>query len=292
MRDVSAKLLLVVLALACSSETPPPGGKDAGGTDTGNADRGGGGDAGGSPDVPVVSDGGSDAASDLPALINDANPGFDGLDAISPAPDAAGERPAGDLVPRPDGGVTGATWMYNGCNQAAIMYPRIDSNNGRFPPGSCPPPETLKPVCPNNSKIAVMVATASNFETAFPHPPAYAIDEHLTTRWSTNPGPTGWIQLDLGTEKTFKRLYLLWELAHGSGYDIVVSNNAQTWTPVTQVRGGDGFQDILEVEGTGRYIRMNGITRGSTGNHPQCCAAPGTLHGYALFDFTVCAETD
>ncbi|HEY0707366.1 MAG TPA: discoidin domain-containing protein [Polyangia bacterium] len=206
--------------------------------------------------------------------------------------DLAADRGATDTASRPDapGPVTGANWPYTGCNQAQIMYPRIDSNNGRFPPGSCPPPETLKPVCPGGSKIPVMMATASSFETAFPHPPAYAIDDHLTTRWSTNPGATGWIVLDLGSEKTFQRLYLLWELAHGSGYNIEVSNDSRAWTPITMVRDGNGFQDILDVDGKGRYIRMNGVTRGSTGNVPQCCAAPGTLHGYSLFDFTVCAE--
>lgn len=220
------------------------------------------------------------------------------FDSMSGTPDAtsttdlAADRGATDTASRPDapGPVTGANWPYTGCNQAQIMYPRIDSNNGRFPPGSCPPPETLKPVCPGGSKIPVMMATASSFETAFPHPPAYAIDDHLTTRWSTNPGATGWIVLDLGAEKTFQRLYLLWELAHGSGYNIEVSNDSRAWTPITMVRDGNGFQDILDVDGKGRYIRMNGVTRGSTGNVPQCCAAPGTLHGYSLFDFTVCAE--
>ena len=167
------------------------------------------------------------------------------------------------------------------CNKPMLMFPRIDRNNGVFPPGSCPPPETLKAVCAGDSKIKVMTATSSAFETGYVHPPQYAIDEHIMTRWSTTSGPTAFIRLDFGTEQTFKRVQLLWELAHGADYDLVVSNDGTNWTPLAMVRNGDGYQDIVDVEGKGRYLRLNGIRRGVTG---------GQLYGYSLFDFTVCGQ--
>lgn len=195
-----------------------------------------------------------------------------------------GNAGAGGVEPIPADG----SWDYEECGD--VDYPEIDSNNGNFPPGSCPPPSTLVATCPGNSKLVVAAAEASSFETAFPHPPKYAIDEHLTTRWSSNVGPTASLTLDLGAKKAFKRVYLLWELAHGADYDLETSDDGAAWSPLTMKRAGDGFQDIHAVQGNARYLRVKGITRGSTGNVPQCCAAPGTLHGYSLFDVTICAE--
>jgi hypothetical protein len=174
-----------------------------------------------------------------------------------------------------------AKWSYTACNKRMLMFPNIDKNKGVFPIGSCPPPADLPRPCGGNSKITVMKSTAQTYETGYWHPPEYAYDEHLMTRWSSNTMLTSWLQLDLGTEQSFKRIYLAWELAHASDYDIVSSNDGTTWTMVKQVRGGDGFQDILDVEGKGRYVRMNGIKRGEVGEGP---------YGYSLFDFVICGE--
>jgi hypothetical protein len=172
-----------------------------------------------------------------------------------------------------------AMWPLGGCNQAMLMYPNIDKNMGRFPPGSCPPPETLARPCGANSNIAVMKATSTTWETGYHHPPEYAIDQYMMTRWSTvTSTPEFWLALDLGEEKSFKRLYLTWEAAYGSGYDIEVSADGMTgWTAIKQVRGGNGFQDIVDVEGRSRYVRIKGVTRGSQ-------------YGYSLFDVTICGE--
>jgi hypothetical protein len=195
------------------------------------------------------------------------------------AGDGGGGGPTGDASAG-----AGGTWNHRGCTQSMLMYPNIDKNMGRFPPGSCPPPESLKAVCPQGSKIKVMGATASTFETGYVHPPEYAIDEYVMTRWSSFSGATHWLRLDLGEEKTFKRLYLLWEIAHAADYDIAVSNDGTTWMSLAQVRNGDGYQDIIDVNGKARYLRMTGIRRGPTG-------MGNTLYGYSLFDFTVCAES-
>jgi hypothetical protein len=175
-----------------------------------------------------------------------------------------------------------ARYPHTGCNKTMLKFPNIDKNMGRFPIGSCPPPEDLPRPCGNNSKINVMRATSSPWETGLWHPPEYAHDEHMMTRWSSNSGPSAWLQLDLGTEQSFKRVYLAWELAHGTDYDIVSSNDGMTWTMVKQVRGGDGYQDIVDLDGKGRYLRINGVTRGRMGNEP--------VYGYSLFDLVICGE--
>jgi hypothetical protein len=174
-----------------------------------------------------------------------------------------------------------AKWSYTACDKKALMFPKIDKNNGVFPIGSCPPPADLYRACGNNTKLAVQKATAQTFETGYVHPPEYAIDDHLMTRWSSFTMPTSWLQLDLGSELGFKRIYLAWELAHASDYDIVTSNDGTTWTTLKEVRNGDGFQDIVDVEGKARYVRINGVKRGVVGEGP---------YGYSLFDVTICGE--
>jgi hypothetical protein len=129
-----------------------------------------------------------------------------------------------------------------------------------------------------------MKATTSGYETGYWHPPEYAVDQYTMTRWSS-PGSMAmaWLALDLGSEQTFKRLYLAWELSHASDYDIEVSSDGTTWMPLKQVRGGNGYQDIIDVEGKARHVRINGLTKGKTDTG-------GATYGYSLFDVTICGE--
>jgi hypothetical protein len=259
-------LLLSVSALACGQEpegAPPP-------------------DAAAPPDTraPAPDTAAAPSPAPGPTTSPDAAPPVASPDAASPAPDAAPTSPdgapSGDAAPSAP--ATEAMWALTGCNQAMLMYPMIDRNMGRFPPGSCPPPETLRRDCGAGSKIAVMTATASSFETGFVHPPNYAVDEHLMTRWSSPATPaTAWLALDLGVEKTFKRIYLAWEAAFATGYDVQTSPDGQAWTTIREVRGSNGYQDILDVEANSRHLRINGIMKGSQ-------------YGYSLFDVTICGE--
>ena len=273
-------LLLALPVLACSSDdgqlpiVTPERPKDAAARDTRR----------GSTSTPTTGAEPSNtveptsAVDSGPGPIVDAGGTSDTL-AAETAPGAGAEAgtEAGPVV----GPGMEATWSHTACDKKALMFPKIDRNNGVFPIGSCPPPEGLNRACGGNSKIKVMKATAQTYETGYVHPPEYAIDEYIMTRWSSNTMATSWIELDLGTEQTFKRLYLAWEIAHGTDYDIVTSNDGMTWAPLKQVRGGDGYQDILDVEGKARYVRMNGIRRGNIGMGP---------YGYSLFDFTICGE--
>jgi hypothetical protein len=220
----------------------------------------------------------TDSAVVTDAVVAEASSGGDTGGGGSDTGGGGGSEAGGTVTPP----TAEAMWSYTACNKAMLKFPNIDKNMGKFPIGSCPPPEDLPRPCGNNSKVAVMKATAQTYETGYWHPPEYAFDEHLMTRWSSNSMPTSWLQLDLGTEQSFKRIYFAWELAHASDYDIVSSNDGTTWTMVKQVRGGNGFQDIVDLEGKGRYVRINGVTRGKVGNEP--------LYGYSLFDVVICGE--
>ena len=101
-----------------------------------------------------------------------------------------------------------------------------------------------------------------------------AVDGNTGTRWASNYNDAEWIYLDLGSSANISRVVLNWEAAYGKGYQIQVSDNASTWTNIYSTTNGDGATDDLAVSGNGRYVRMNGITR-------------GTGYGYSLWEFQV-----
>ncbi|MEU0481827.1 discoidin domain-containing protein [Streptosporangium sp. NPDC006013] len=116
-------------------------------------------------------------------------------------------------------------------------------------------------------------ATASSTENGGT-PPAAAVDGDTSTRWSSAVGDSQWLQVDLGASSSISRVVLNWEAAYGSGYKIQVSENGTTWTDLKTVTGGDGGIDSWDVTGSGRYVRMQGVTR-------------ATGYGYSLWEFQV-----
>ncbi|OKJ64091.1 discoidin domain-containing protein [Streptomyces sp. CB02261] len=122
-------------------------------------------------------------------------------------------------------------------------------------------------------------ATASSTEG-----PAFAasaaVDGNLTgTRWASSWQDSQWLQVDLGKSATLSRAVLTWEGAYGKSYQIQASENGTDWRTVTAVGAGDGGTDEVTLSGTGRYIRMNGLTR-------------GTGYGFSLWEFQVYGSTD
>jgi hypothetical protein len=158
-------------------------------------------------------------------------------------------------------------------------YPNIDKNNGKFPPGSCPPPLDLmsKMTCDDCKKIDTIKASSSKWETGYWHPPEYAFDEYISTRWSSWDGNNVWLIADLGRTMKIKRAYLVWEAAFGESYNLLVSADSSNWTTVKEVRGSDGLVDVVEMDLEGRYLKFVGVKT-------------GTSYGYSLFEFTICAK--
>ncbi|MFF3838069.1 discoidin domain-containing protein [Streptomyces sp. NPDC001930] len=117
-------------------------------------------------------------------------------------------------------------------------------------------------------------ATASSNEGAAWGASA-AVDGDLTgTRWASQWSDAQWIQVDLGSSADISRVVLNWEGAYGKAYDIQLSDNGSDWRTVKSVTAGDGGTDELAVTGKGRYVRLQGITR-------------GTGYGYSLWEFQV-----
>ncbi|MFB6552777.1 glycoside hydrolase family 6 protein [Streptomyces sp. NPDC056405] len=93
--------------------------------------------------------------------------------------------------------------------------------------------------------------------------PDKAVDGNGSTRWSSTFQDNQWINVDLGTERTISRIVLDWEAAYAKGYRVQVSGDPDfgTWTDLHHTATGDGGTDTLNVNGSGRYVRILGQTR-------------------------------
>jgi beta-glucosidase len=106
---------------------------------------------------------------------------------------------------------------------------------------------------------------------------SHAVDGDLTTRWSSQFSDPQWIYVDLGSRQRIERVILRWETAYGKAYRIQISDDAIHWTDVYRTTSCDGEEDILDVSGIGRYVRMYATQRGAG-------------WGYSLWEFGVHAS--
>ncbi|GAA4181721.1 discoidin domain-containing protein [Streptosporangium oxazolinicum] len=108
--------------------------------------------------------------------------------------------------------------------------------------------------------------------------PARAFDRDAASRWATSSTTgwvdPGWISVDLGATAQIKQVVLQWDPAYARAFQIQVSDNNSTWTPIYSTTTGTGFKQTLTVNGTGRYVRMYGTQR-------------ATPYGYSLWEFQV-----
>jgi hypothetical protein len=105
--------------------------------------------------------------------------------------------------------------------------------------------------------------------------PTLVTDGKKGTRWSSNSGDNEWIYVDLGAEKEVNGVGLDWEDAYGKSFKIQVSDDAQHWRDVySTTEGMTGEQKIDFVEVPARYVRLQGVER-------------GTYWGYSLWNFEV-----
>ncbi|MGC5013164.1 glycosyl hydrolase family 8 [Streptosporangium sp. DT93] len=105
--------------------------------------------------------------------------------------------------------------------------------------------------------------------------PAAAFDGSPATRWASAEGhDPEWLRVDLGASASVSRVKLLWEAAYATSYRIEVSPDGSAWTQVYATTVGNGGTDDLTLSGTGRYVRMYGLSR-------------GTPYGYSLYEMEV-----
>ncbi len=116
--------------------------------------------------------------------------------------------------------------------------------------------------------------TASSVENAGT-PASAATDGNSGTRWSSAFSDPQWLQVDLGASHSINRVVLNWENAYAKTFSIQTSTTGTGgWTDITPVTTGQAGMQTLNVTGSGRYVRVNGLTR-------------ATPWGYSLWDFQV-----
>jgi hypothetical protein len=131
--------------------------------------------------------------------------------------------------------------------------------------------------CSTTNSALNQPATASSLENAS-FPASAAVDGNTGTRWSSAFSDPQWLEVDLGSSQAVCTVTLNWEAAYATAFQIQVSTDGSTWTPIYSTTTGTGGTQNLTVSGTGRYIRMYGTAR-------------ATPYGYSLWEFGVYTTT-
>lgn len=117
-------------------------------------------------------------------------------------------------------------------------------------------------------------AFASSLESSF-FPASNAFDgDSLVTRWSSQFSDPQNIYVDLGAIHQLCQVRLFWEVAYALDFTIDLSDDGLSWTPAATITGNTLSKNVINITGSGRYVRMNGTARGTT-------------FGYSLVEFKV-----
>lgn len=90
---------------------------------------------------------------------------------------------------------------------------------------------------------------------------SYITDGNLTTRWASEVTNPSWVTIDLEKETEINKVIIVWEAAYASQYKIQVSNDNETWTDAYTTYSCDGETDEVEIDATGRYVRIYCMSR-------------------------------
>lgn len=108
---------------------------------------------------------------------------------------------------------------------------------------------------------------------------AGVVDDKFATRWSSAFSDSEWIQVDLGSTKTFSTVTLVWNAAFAQAYKLQTSADGGSWKDIFITSTGCGGTEKVGFQPTSaRFVRMQGIKR-------------ATKWGYSLYEFKVFNET-
>jgi endoglucanase Acf2 len=159
------------------------------------------------------------------------------------------------------------------------------SSTGLFTPTTPGGPFTLKAASGSVSKsIPVTVsyplmnialgkpatATSSNATNIL----TYLNDGDLGTRWESDYVDAQTVTINLGGQFDLDKVVLTWEAAYSKVYNLQISTDNVTYTPLYSQPSGNGGREELAVTGRGQYIRLNMQQRGTT-------------YGNSLYEFEV-----
>jgi hypothetical protein len=132
---------------------------------------------------------------------------------------------------------------------------------------------TIKTPSISLKKVYQVSSTEANLGNIAPN----AIDGNVSTRWSSAYSDPQWYQIDLGKIYNISQVVIFWEDASAKNYTLEVSDDGTTWRTIatkSNMPKGARTDDLKELSGSGRYIRMYGTERTTT-------------WGYSIFEFEV-----
>lgn len=132
-----------------------------------------------------------------------------------------------------------------------------------------PAPATAAPTLLSLNKPV----TASSTENGGT-PASAAVDGNPGTRWSSAFSDPQWIRVDLGGTATVNQVVLSWEAAYARTFQVQISSDGNNWTNLYSTANGTGGTQTLDVDGSGRYVRVYGTAR-------------ATPYGYSLWELSV-----
>jgi hypothetical protein len=120
-------------------------------------------------------------------------------------------------------------------------------------------------VCVSPANVAIgQPATATSDESGL-FPAAFAVDNDPNTRWSSDNADAQSIYVDLGGVNSICQVMLhWWNDTYPSSYAVDLSNDASTWVTDTTIALNTAPNNVLNLSGSGRYVRVRGITRHNT----------------------------
>jgi hypothetical protein len=129
-------------------------------------------------------------------------------------------------------------------------------------------------------KLTITGCTAQSEENAG-LTDAQACDGNMGTRWSSAHLDNEWIWFDLAQVAHVGRVQIFWEAAYATSYRLEVADNSNgPWTEISNQTGANGgTDDITNLDDTGRYVRMLGLTR-------------ATMYGFSIFELEVYGDLD
>ncbi|MDQ2087777.1 discoidin domain-containing protein [Herbivorax sp. ANBcel31] len=160
--------------------------------------------------------------------------------------------------------------------EVAVTHPYSIKNiavrpDSMLEPSDVPPPDLS---LPEGSLSRNKPVFASSTEPDLGNVPENVVDGNVTTRWASEYSDPQYIYVDLEDEYELGEVYIEWEDAYAGQYKIQVSNDAENWTDVFTEYNGDGGIDQIEIEASGRYVRLY-------------CMQRATEWGNSLFVFEV-----
>jgi hypothetical protein len=138
--------------------------------------------------------------------------------------------------------------------------------------GASPTPSATG--CNTATNVALNKTAAASSTENGGTPASDAVDGSGTTRWSSAASDPQWLSVDLGSVQSICQVQINWEAAYGKAFQIQVSGDNATWTSIYSTTTGTGGNQVVNVSGSGRYVRMYGTAR-------------GTGYGYSIWEFIV-----